>query len=469
MRKPKYQTIRDELLRRIKEGIYASGGKLPTEKELAAEFAVNRHTVRQSLELLREAKLIMRSPKVGSLVLFGLERPPPPKTTTLLFRFLVNKGPLSEYCAQRKTVFERVAQGFMERHSWVKVKVEAVPSSSGTLMSHSPELFASDTPTVVNLNYHADDARLGKLLPLDVFPDMADAFASVEGRLLYRTLDAAGERHFHAMPLELAGWMMLADMELLGKLGFSADAIPVTWDGFLKLCAAIRRRRGAAGVYPLEKELLYGRMSMTRFLPYIYMAGDGAPVLDEAGRINISTPACARFLEWLSAVYAHAGSATDLSKGSLVRNGKAAFCLSLSGAPERGGLLPVPLPLPGAKARPRTVLHGGFVAIAAQSVKSDAEKEAAWLFVKHLVSPRGAGDALPGAWDDPGALRHVLRDPGRRAPSGGILQLRVAPRYGRLRRPQERRRPPRHTERLHPCGDGKALRRPGAGRGSSYP
>lgn len=44
------ETLRDE----IRDGLYPSGGKLPTEAQLSARFGVNRHTVRHALARMNE-------------------------------------------------------------------------------------------------------------------------------------------------------------------------------------------------------------------------------------------------------------------------------------------------------------------------------------------------------------------------------------------------------------------------------
>ena len=57
-RTPIWQAIAETLRREIAEGLYRPGDRLPTEAELAARFAVNRHTVRRGLSALAEAGLV---------------------------------------------------------------------------------------------------------------------------------------------------------------------------------------------------------------------------------------------------------------------------------------------------------------------------------------------------------------------------------------------------------------------------
>lgn len=53
MREIRYQTIADDLRRRIAGGEFATGGVIPSEAALSASFGASRVTVRRALELLR--------------------------------------------------------------------------------------------------------------------------------------------------------------------------------------------------------------------------------------------------------------------------------------------------------------------------------------------------------------------------------------------------------------------------------
>lgn len=65
---PAYLQIADSISRRIRAGELAVGERLPPERELSAELAVSRMTVRQALLTLQEQGLIECRPGVGSFV-----------------------------------------------------------------------------------------------------------------------------------------------------------------------------------------------------------------------------------------------------------------------------------------------------------------------------------------------------------------------------------------------------------------
>lgn len=65
---PRYLAVAEALRRRIDEGVYPAGGKLPNEKELAREFDVSVMTVRQGVGLLVKKGMVERKQGCGTFV-----------------------------------------------------------------------------------------------------------------------------------------------------------------------------------------------------------------------------------------------------------------------------------------------------------------------------------------------------------------------------------------------------------------
>jgi GntR family phosphonate transport system transcriptional regulator len=63
-----WRQIASHLQQDIATGVYAPGGRLPTEAELSAQFDVNRHTVRRALEELSRGGLVRVEQGRGSFV-----------------------------------------------------------------------------------------------------------------------------------------------------------------------------------------------------------------------------------------------------------------------------------------------------------------------------------------------------------------------------------------------------------------
>lgn len=67
-REPIWRQIADTLHGELKNGLYPSGAKLPTEAQFSARFGVNRHTVRRALAALAEEGLIIARRGAGVFV-----------------------------------------------------------------------------------------------------------------------------------------------------------------------------------------------------------------------------------------------------------------------------------------------------------------------------------------------------------------------------------------------------------------
>lgn len=63
-----YAGIADKLRQDIREGVYPVGTKLPTEQQLAQQFSVNRHTLRQAIALLKAEGLVRVEQGRGTFV-----------------------------------------------------------------------------------------------------------------------------------------------------------------------------------------------------------------------------------------------------------------------------------------------------------------------------------------------------------------------------------------------------------------
>ncbi|HIC66940.1 MAG TPA: GntR family transcriptional regulator [Paracoccus sp.] len=77
---PRYQTIHEEMLARLKQGLYSVGTRLPSEEALAKSFGVSRVTVRRSLEMLVSAGYLISRQGSG----YTVSTLSPPSTTCLI-------------------------------------------------------------------------------------------------------------------------------------------------------------------------------------------------------------------------------------------------------------------------------------------------------------------------------------------------------------------------------------------------
>ncbi len=66
--RPLYRGVREELVRRIAEGIWQPGQALPSEFEIAADLGVSQGTVRKALDELTAERLVVRRQGRGTYV-----------------------------------------------------------------------------------------------------------------------------------------------------------------------------------------------------------------------------------------------------------------------------------------------------------------------------------------------------------------------------------------------------------------
>jgi GntR family histidine utilization transcriptional repressor len=68
MSTPRYTAIKDHIIQRIDSRSWKAGDRVPSENELASEFAVSRMTARRALQELGEEGILVRTQGLGSFV-----------------------------------------------------------------------------------------------------------------------------------------------------------------------------------------------------------------------------------------------------------------------------------------------------------------------------------------------------------------------------------------------------------------
>lgn len=66
--RPLYRQVKDVLVRRIADGVWAAGGALPSEPDIAADLGVSHGTVRKALDELAAENLVTRRQGKGTFV-----------------------------------------------------------------------------------------------------------------------------------------------------------------------------------------------------------------------------------------------------------------------------------------------------------------------------------------------------------------------------------------------------------------
>lgn len=91
----RYEEVAQSLTRYIEDGTYLVGGKLPTELELAEQYAVSRSTIRSALDYLQRLGMVSRQRRIGTHV--ESVRP-----TTGYARTVANMNDLVQYSVETR-------------------------------------------------------------------------------------------------------------------------------------------------------------------------------------------------------------------------------------------------------------------------------------------------------------------------------------------------------------------------------
>ena len=400
----KYEEIQAELYRRLSGGVYPVSSRLPPEQVLAREFGVNRNTLRRALAFLANSGFVTRTPGRGTVVVSV----PGPDTRAgrvkVIYRFFSDDSD-SARCLAADAIIRRFTELCPHIH------VEAAPMGmTGALTAPSvPEMLGAPHATVLRCAYHADYAKRGAMLALDQFDDLVDVASALDGRLFYRTMNHEGDWRVHVLPVQLGVWMMMANRTLIGRLGLPVPAGETTWEEFTDLCEEITRLGKREDIRAIQLDVMHGIQTITRFLPYFYSANGGEMLVDPvAGEARLDSLGKLEALDFLATLCKRNLCHLGHRSGAFLAE-RAAFGLAtLDGGirhtreqmPE-ADVVALPFPVPSRDAVAHTAIRGDFVGILAETVHNREERQAAWEFVKFLVSTEGQtiqfreGKALP--------------------------------------------------------------------------
>ncbi len=156
---PYYYQIASFLRRKIEEGEFSPGAKLPNEHELAESFGVSRVPVRRALSLLEKENLLTRQRGRGTFVAENLPAPQRPILTGVIEDYVTTglKGTLRLLSMERIPASKAAAEFFEipEKETIVLIRrlrtVDGVPYSY--VMNHLPVSTAGEIP-ISDLNKH---------------------------------------------------------------------------------------------------------------------------------------------------------------------------------------------------------------------------------------------------------------------------------------------------------------------------
>ncbi|MFG1346686.1 GntR family transcriptional regulator [Xanthobacter autotrophicus DSM 431] len=214
--KPLYRQVRETLIRRMVDGVWAPGEPLPSEIQLAAELGVSQGTVRKALDEMAAENIVVRRQGRGTFVARHDEE-------RILFQFFKLVGDDGE----RHFPESRVLGIEKARGTAAECAALALPRNGRVLRIRRLRTFDGAPLIIETLT-----------LPDQMFPGLADApvpnnlyglYAQRYGITVSRAreqLKAVGADADTAAMLQVAPG---APVLLVDRLAFSLDGTPVEW------------------------------------------------------------------------------------------------------------------------------------------------------------------------------------------------------------------------------------------------
>ena len=215
--RPLYAKVREQLVERIRSGVWRPGQLIPSEFEIAAEFGVSQGTARKAISALAAERLVMRQQGRGTFV---VEHTP----AHVLFRFfnifdtagqLITPDSLKATCT--------VAPASAAEQKALRLAAGAEVVRIGRIRTRDGTPFISETIA----------------LPQELFPDLAqnqalpntiyDLFQKAYGILLVRTEDRLSAIAADAATASLLHLSAGTPLLRIDRTAFGLDDRPIEW------------------------------------------------------------------------------------------------------------------------------------------------------------------------------------------------------------------------------------------------
>lgn len=215
--KPLYRQVRETLIRRMVDGVWAQGEPLPSEMQLAAELGVSQGTVRKALDEMAAENLVTRRQGRGTFV----TRHDEDRIMFQFFRLVTDAG-------EKKFPASRVLSVTKARANAAECEALALPRGARVLRVRRVRVIDGH-PVIVE----------GMTLPEALFPGLGEVPALPNNLYgLYAT--RYGVKVARAQEKLKAVAVSGADAQMLGvapgtpalridRLAYSLEQVPVEW------------------------------------------------------------------------------------------------------------------------------------------------------------------------------------------------------------------------------------------------
>jgi ABC-type glycerol-3-phosphate transport system substrate-binding protein len=220
---PLYLQVKDILLKRIVDGIYAQGESIPSELKLAADFGTSVSTIRQAVSILVSDGYLVRKQGKGTYVSV--------RKTKLTFACWVVES------KRGLEIINNVIALFEEKHPSVEVELipTTYPETRKTLLKMITSGNAPDVAQIVS-HWTSFFASMGALEPLNGYLSREN----LDRRLRDKDLLAGTYMDkLYSVSWGLCPVALVANLNVLRDVGLDSIDFQITLDDFFSLCTMI--------------------------------------------------------------------------------------------------------------------------------------------------------------------------------------------------------------------------------------
>lgn len=395
---PLYMRIKSDIINKITAGELKKGDRLPSERILAKTFHVSRVTIVGALSELAKEGIIKKIRGSGSYINSDLLDDDysdifahiTSKATTEISFGMFKPDPQYEF------TIKTLARVFQLENPDVRVKVVAInPAASDVDDVYLLKIGSGKAPSVGEFFLHADYTAINGLIPLENMPGFHELTESLYPQCYYRTKDAKGEEHIHAIASKINTRVILANIDMLNKAGIKdTETLPdiqtlIEWVKILGQYTSQQKTEH----YGCYMDIPFGWHGIIGNFPYLWSTKGQLTEnhsLDTYIRF-IESINCRRGFDHMANLYA-LGNPAPINGSDLFALGRVGISLASSCWPIALNRLMVeklnirayliPSESPGVPAN--SVMGSYCLGIFRSAVKTDAELEAAWKWIKFL-------------------------------------------------------------------------------------
>ena len=278
---PLYTQLKDQLLKRIAQGVYKRGEPIPSEGKLADEFGVSVFTVRQAVALLVAENLLVKQQGRRTFVADQ-------KTRLTLFTWLPETRHGERLLAELIAMFEA---------KYPSLSVECVPTTYVTAKRDLLQRISSgEAPDVAHIVSHWTSyfAYMG------AFEKLENLLAqdNLEARFYEKDLWGGFYRNrLYSVAWGLCPIALIANKRVLQDAGIAELPSPMTLENFALICKQIETRAARTSLYSYGFNLTGNETDFLHIYPFLQAFRGG--LADTQGMVQLNSPENAAGFRWL--------------------------------------------------------------------------------------------------------------------------------------------------------------------------